>query len=91
MFKHKDSCKNELIFYLPVIGFELFLQDCLNAIGKHFHPECFLCAYCGKLFGNNPFFLEDGLPYCETGEYSVFHASFIYYINKASETNCVTL
>ncbi|XP_068081201.1 PDZ and LIM domain protein Zasp isoform X2 [Anabrus simplex] len=40
--------------------------DCLNAIGKQFHPECFLCAYCGKLFGNNPFYLEDGLPYCET-------------------------
>ncbi|XP_077285700.1 Z band alternatively spliced PDZ-motif protein 52 isoform X3 [Arctopsyche grandis] len=39
--------------------------DCLNAIGKHFHPECFCCAYCGKLFGNNPFFLEEGLPYCE--------------------------
>ncbi|XP_018349489.1 PREDICTED: PDZ and LIM domain protein Zasp isoform X7 [Trachymyrmex septentrionalis] len=39
--------------------------DCLNAIGKHFHPECFNCAYCGKLFGNNPFFLEEGLPYCE--------------------------
>ncbi|XP_063621570.1 PDZ and LIM domain protein Zasp isoform X4 [Cydia splendana] len=40
--------------------------DCLNAIGKHFHPECFNCVYCGKLFGNNPFFLEDGLPYCES-------------------------
>ncbi|EFN66959.1 LIM domain-binding protein 3 [Camponotus floridanus] len=39
--------------------------DCLNAIGKHFHPECFSCTYCGKLFGNNPFFLEEGLPYCE--------------------------
>ncbi|XP_046393234.1 PDZ and LIM domain protein Zasp isoform X6 [Ischnura elegans] len=39
--------------------------DCLNAIGQHFHPECFACAYCRKLFGNNPFFLEDGLPYCE--------------------------
>ncbi|KAF6212682.1 hypothetical protein GE061_013208 [Apolygus lucorum] len=39
--------------------------DCLNAIGKHFHPECFKCSYCEKLFGNNPFFLEDGLPYCE--------------------------
>ncbi|KAG8225000.1 hypothetical protein J437_LFUL006011 [Ladona fulva] len=37
--------------------------DCLNAIGQHFHPDCFACAYCGKLFGNNPFFLEDGLPY----------------------------
>ncbi|XP_065369801.1 PDZ and LIM domain protein Zasp isoform X9 [Calliphora vicina] len=39
--------------------------DCLNAIGKHFHPECFACGHCGKLFGNTPFFLEDGMPYCE--------------------------
>ncbi|KAF7279567.1 hypothetical protein GWI33_007030 [Rhynchophorus ferrugineus] len=39
--------------------------DCLKAIGKNFHPECFNCCYCGKLFGNNPFFLEDGNPYCE--------------------------
>ncbi|GJQ67515.1 hypothetical protein Trydic_g8330 [Trypoxylus dichotomus] len=39
--------------------------DCLKAIGKNFHPECFSCSYCGKLFGNSPFFLEDGQPYCE--------------------------
>ncbi|KAG5670726.1 hypothetical protein PVAND_000970 [Polypedilum vanderplanki] len=39
--------------------------DCLNAIGKKFHPECFKCTYCGKLFGNNPFFLEEGEAYCE--------------------------
>nr|XP_022919215.1 PDZ and LIM domain protein Zasp-like isoform X2 [Onthophagus taurus] len=39
--------------------------DCLKAIGKNFHPECFNCSYCGKLFGNSPFFLEDGQPYCE--------------------------
>lgn len=43
----------------------IFQGDCLNAIGKHFHPECFVCSYCGKLFGNSPFFLEDGQPYCE--------------------------
>uniref|UniRef100_A0A1Q3FVA4 Putative adaptor protein enigma n=1 Tax=Culex tarsalis TaxID=7177 RepID=A0A1Q3FVA4_CULTA len=40
--------------------------DCLNAIGKQFHPECFKCTYCGKQFGNSPFFLEEGDPYCET-------------------------
>jgi len=40
--------------------------DCLNAIGKQFHPECFTCAYCGKPFGSGAFYLEDGLPYCET-------------------------
>ncbi|XP_044571229.1 PDZ and LIM domain protein Zasp isoform X18 [Drosophila ananassae] len=39
--------------------------DCLNAIGKHFHPECFTCGQCGKIFGNTPFFLEDGQAYCE--------------------------
>ncbi|XP_070134324.1 PDZ and LIM domain protein Zasp isoform X4 [Drosophila bipectinata] len=39
--------------------------DCLNAIGKHFHPECFTCGQCGKIFGNRPFFLEDGQAYCE--------------------------
>ncbi|XP_030749528.1 PDZ and LIM domain protein Zasp-like isoform X3 [Sitophilus oryzae] len=39
--------------------------DCLKAIGKNFHPECFNCYYCGKLFGNAAFFLEDGNPYCE--------------------------
>ncbi|XP_020801081.1 PDZ and LIM domain protein Zasp isoform X14 [Drosophila serrata] len=39
--------------------------DCLNAIGKHFHPECFTCGQCGKIFGNTPFFLEDGNAYCE--------------------------
>lgn len=44
----------------------LVLQgDCLNAIGRKFHPECFKCTYCGKLFGNSPFFLEEGEPYCE--------------------------
>jgi len=34
-------------------------------MGKTFHPECFVCAYCGKIFANSPFYLEDGLPYCE--------------------------
>lgn len=48
--------------------FELSFQDCLNAVGKQYHPECFNCSHCGKLFGNSPFFLEDGLPYCENGK-----------------------
>jgi len=34
-------------------------------MGTNFHPECFACAYCNKIFANSPFYLEDGLPYCE--------------------------
>ena len=45
-----------------------FFQNCLKAMGKTFHPECFVCAYCGKIFANSPFYLEDGLPYCEEGK-----------------------
>jgi len=41
------------------------IGNCLKAMGKSFHPECFACAYCGKIFANSPFYLEDGLPYCE--------------------------
>jgi hypothetical protein len=43
----------------PIVG------DCLNAIEKHFHPECFTCTHCQKPFGNSTFYLEDGKPYCE--------------------------
>merc|ERR1719361_2031066 len=41
------------------------LGNCLKAMSKTFHPEFFVCAYCGKIFANSPFYLEDGLPYCE--------------------------
>ncbi|XP_003741636.1 PDZ and LIM domain protein Zasp [Galendromus occidentalis] len=39
--------------------------DCLNAIDRPWHPQCFTCAHCHRPFGNNSFYLEDGLPYCE--------------------------
>ncbi|XP_059098199.1 PDZ and LIM domain protein Zasp-like isoform X1 [Tigriopus californicus] len=41
------------------------LGNTLKAMNKTFCPECFVCAYCGKIFANSPFYLEDGLPYCE--------------------------
>lgn len=63
--KIKGVCNLNCIMY--VVLHKILFQDCLKAIGKNFHPECFSCSYCGKLFGNSPFFLEDGQPYCETG------------------------
>jgi len=41
------------------------IGNCLKAMATNFHPECFACAYCNKIFANSPFYLEDGLPYCE--------------------------
>ena len=47
-------------------------------MATNFHPECFACAYCNKIFANSPFYLEDGLPYCEEGELDKqFFAKFL--------------
>jgi hypothetical protein len=60
-------CMKLKINSLILKNFVPCFQNCLKAVGKTFHPECFVCAYCGKMFANSPFYLEDGLPYCEEG------------------------
>ncbi|KAF7489135.1 PDZ and LIM domain protein Zasp [Sarcoptes scabiei] len=46
--------------------------DCLNALGKQWHPACFTCTHCRKPFGNSSFYLEDSFPYCETDWNNLF-------------------
>ena len=41
------------------------MQNCVNAVGKAYHPEHFLCESCGKNFNNEGFLIEMGKPYCE--------------------------
>ena len=72
------------------VNISLF-QNCLKAMGRTFHQECFVCAYCGKMFGNSPFYLEDGLPYCEKGArklrplaFTSFHNGFYLQIGTTS-------
>jgi paxillin len=45
--------------------------DCVNAMGKSWHPACFVCATCTKSFSGGTFFESSGLPYCEQH----YHAS----------------
>ncbi|XP_021944189.1 PDZ and LIM domain protein Zasp isoform X1 [Folsomia candida] len=40
-------------------------NECLKAMGRDFHPDCFTCRQCGKKFGKEPFFVEDGAAYCQ--------------------------
>ena len=41
-----------------------FLQNCINALGKSWHPDHFVCAFCGRGFGNEGFLVDNGKPYC---------------------------
>lgn len=38
----------------------------LTALEKQWHPLCFVCGCCRRPFGNAPFFIHEGVPYCET-------------------------
>eukprot|EP01089_Gocevia_fonbrunei_P015577 TRINITY_DN4591_c0_g1_i1.p1 TRINITY_DN4591_c0_g1~~TRINITY_DN4591_c0_g1_i1.p1 ORF type:complete len:475 (+),score=30.47 TRINITY_DN4591_c0_g1_i1:73-1497(+) len=43
----------------PVVG------EAINACGKAWHPEHFVCTVCRKAFGNTPYFDHNGMPYCQ--------------------------
>lgn len=43
------------------------LQEVMHALRQTWHTTCFVCAACGKPFGNSLFHMEDGEPYCEKG------------------------
>jgi hypothetical protein len=38
----------------------------LTALEKQWHPLCFACGTCRRPFGNTPFFIHEGIPFCET-------------------------
>jgi len=39
-------------------------NDCVNAMGQTWHPECFCCFHCKQPIGTSGFHIEDGNPYC---------------------------
>ena len=48
----------------PVFG------ECINACGKAWHPDHFVCTTCRKAFGNQPYFEKEGKPYCQVHFYN---------------------
>lgn len=42
-----------------------FSQPCVQAVGKTFHPDHFICSHCGKSIGSEGFNVDRGKPYCE--------------------------
>jgi len=37
----------------------------IDALGKQYHPECFVCFSCNKAFKDNKFVNVEGNPYCQ--------------------------
>ncbi|KAK6101749.1 LIM domain family protein [Brugia pahangi] len=45
---------------------------CVTALGKTFHAEHFVCAECGRQFGEEGFHEKNGQPYCKTDFFRMF-------------------
>uniref|UniRef100_A0A3P9P9B5 LIM domain binding 3a n=1 Tax=Poecilia reticulata TaxID=8081 RepID=A0A3P9P9B5_POERE len=48
------------------------MGEVMHALRQTWHTTCFVCAACGKPFGNSLFHMEDGEPYCETDYVALF-------------------
>lgn len=49
--------------------------DTVNACGKQYHPECFVCAHCRRAFAGQPYFEYGGRPYCQLHYHSQIGAT----------------
>uniref|UniRef100_A0A914DRP2 LIM zinc-binding domain-containing protein n=1 Tax=Acrobeloides nanus TaxID=290746 RepID=A0A914DRP2_9BILA len=62
---------------------------CVTALGKTFHAEHFVCAECGREFGDQGFHERDGLAYCKPDFFKMF-APKCHGCNKPIQTKFIT-
>ncbi|XP_033957078.1 LIM domain-binding protein 3-like isoform X9 [Pseudochaenichthys georgianus] len=67
-----ENCYEE--FFAPTCArcSTKIMGEVMHALRQTWHTTCFVCAACGKPFGNSLFHMEDGEPYCEKDYISLF-------------------
>ncbi|KAM9477295.1 LIM domain-binding protein 3a isoform 4-T4 [Clarias gariepinus] len=67
-----ENCYRE--FFAPTCARcnSKIMGEVMHALRQTWHTTCFVCAACGKPFGNSLFHMEDGEPYCEKDYVALF-------------------
>ncbi|XP_075993978.1 LIM domain-binding protein 3-like [Genypterus blacodes] len=67
-----ENCYEE--FFAPTCArcSTKIMGEVMHALRQTWHTTCFVCAACGKAFGNSLFHMEDGEPYCEKDYVALF-------------------
>uniref|UniRef100_A0A8B9KEY7 LIM domain binding 3a n=1 Tax=Astyanax mexicanus TaxID=7994 RepID=A0A8B9KEY7_ASTMX len=67
-----ENCYRE--FFAPTCARcnSKIMGEVMHALRQTWHTTCFVCAACGKPFGNSLFHMEDGEPYCEKDYIALF-------------------
>lgn len=74
-------------------------EKCVNAMGKTFHAEHFVCVECGHGFGPEGYHEKDGQPYCRNDFFRLFapkcqactkpvHSKFLTAMNAVWHADC---
>jgi len=60
-----ENCYNQ--YYAPKCAHcnNAIIGNCINALGKSWHPDHFICTFCSRNFGSDGFLVDSGKPYCE--------------------------
>jgi hypothetical protein len=67
---------------------EMIIGQCLNALGKTYHPEHFVCTVCNKGFKNGQFVEHEGKPYCDD-DYNAMFSPKCVFCNTAIVDKCI--
>lgn len=57
---------------MKLLSFYFSRQACVTAMDQTWHPEHFVCAQCGKPFGESGYHEKDGKPFCREDYYGLF-------------------
>eukprot|EP01132_Coremiostelium_polycephalum_P004151 gene4151-5192_t len=71
---HCEKCYQELFCARCAHCDDPITDRCINALGKKWHINHFVCTQCLKPFEGGVFFERDGRPYCEADFFSTFAA-----------------
>ncbi|XP_066934187.1 LIM domain-binding protein 3-like isoform X5 [Clytia hemisphaerica] len=60
-----EKCYNS--YYAPKCAHcnNAIIGNCINALGKSWHPDHFVCTFCNRGFGTDGYLVDSGKPYCE--------------------------
>lgn len=92
VFEGKPYCSKDYYEkFAPKCGAcsEAIVNNCITALKKQWHVECFVCYECKNRFGAGTYYEHEGRPYCEI-HYHQNRGSLCAACNKPITGRCIT-
>lgn len=82
------TAKSTYAFACPGCGKPVLYGRTVNAMGKRWHPDCFVCSQCSTKLEHMEFFTKDGKAYCHVDYHEVSRGRSTDTRSRASCRSC---